>query len=124
MRSSSTRLEYALAHERLPKFGIKVVPVHFTNPLELAGALTPRTRIVYFETPVNPTAEVLDIAGIAAVARKVDALVVVDSTFASPAVQRPLEIGAALVVHSLTKYINGHGDVLGGAVLGLKDLVA
>jgi methionine-gamma-lyase len=108
----------------LPRFGIKVVPVDFTNPLKLARAVTSKTRIVYFETPVNPTAKVLDIAAIAAVAHQVGALVVVDSTFASPAVQRPLEFGADLVVHSLTKYINGHGDVLGGAVLGRKDLVA
>ena len=108
----------------LPRFGIKVVPVDFTNPLKLARAITSKTRIVYFETPVNPTAKVLDIAEIAAVAHQVGALVVVDSTFASPAVQRPLEFGADLVVHSLTKYINGHGDVLGGAVLGRKDLVA
>lgn len=107
----------------VPRFGIKVVPVDVGNPLELARALTSRTRIVYFETPVNPTAEVLDIAAIAAAAHQVGALVVVDSTWASPAVQRPLELGADLVVHSLTKYINGHGDVLGGAVLGRKDLI-
>jgi methionine-gamma-lyase len=74
--------------------------------------------MVYFETPVNPTAEVLDIAAIAARARAVGALVVVDSTYASPALQRPLEHGAHLVLHALTKYINGHGDLLGGAILG------
>lgn len=107
----------------VPRFGIKVIAVDFGNPLELARALTSRTRIVYFETPVNPTAEILDIAAIAAAAHHVGALVVVDSTWASPAVQRPLELGADLVVHSLTKYINGHGDVLGGAVLGRKDLI-
>jgi methionine-gamma-lyase len=107
----------------LPRFGIKVVPVDVGNSLKLARALTSRTRIVYFETPVNPTAQVLDIAAIAEVAHKVGALVVVDSTWASPAVQRPLELGADLVVHSLTKYINGHGDVLGGAVLGKRELV-
>jgi methionine-gamma-lyase len=107
----------------IPRFGIKVVPVDVGNRLELARALTSKTRIVYFETPVNPTGEVLDIAAIAEVARQVGALVVVDSTWASPAVQRPLEFGADLVVHSLTKYINGHGDVLGGAVVGRRELV-
>jgi methionine-gamma-lyase len=74
--------------------------------------------MVYFETPVNPTAEVLDIAAIAQRAHAVGARVVVDSTFASPAVQRPAEHGADLVLHSLTKYINGHGDLLGGILLG------
>lgn len=118
---SNTR---ALTQGGLPRFGIKVVPIDLADPSRLAGALTPRTRIVYFETPVNPTAQVLDIAAIAAAAHQAGAMVVVDSTFASPAVQRPLELGADLVLHSLTKYINGHGDVLGGAVLGRKDLIA
>lgn len=117
---SNTR---SLMRDGIPRFGIKVVPVDVGNPLKLARALTPKTRIVYFETPVNPTAEVLDIAAIAEVAHQVGAIVVVDSTWASPAVQRPLELGADLVMHSLTKYINGHGDVLGGAVVGNKDLV-
>jgi methionine-gamma-lyase len=114
----------SLMGEGLPRFGIKVVPADLGDPRNLSGAFTSGTRIVFFETPVNPTAAVLDIAAIATAAHKVGALVVVDSTFASPAVQRPLELGADLVLHSLTKYINGHGDVLGGAVLGRRDLVA
>lgn len=118
---SNTR---ALTQGGLPRFGIKVISVDLADPSRLASALTPRTRIVYLETPVNPTAQVLDIAAIAAAAHQAGAIVVVDSTFASPAVQRPLEHGADLVLHSLTKYINGHGDVLGGAVLGRKDLAA
>ena len=84
----------------------------------LAAAITPRTKLVYLETPINPTAEVLDIKAVAAVAHARGVKVAVDSTFASPAVQRPIEHGADLVVHSLTKYINGHGDLLGGAVIG------
>lgn len=107
----------------LPRFGIKVVPVDLANPANLAAALSPRTRIVYFETPINPTAGVLDIAAIADRAHEAGAIVVVDGTFASPALQRPIEFGADLVLHSLTKYINGHGDVLGGAVLGRRELV-
>jgi methionine-gamma-lyase len=107
----------------LPRFGIKVVPVDLATPANLEAALTPRTRIVYFETPVNPTAAVLDIAAIAERAHAGGAIVVVDGTFASPALQRPIELGADLVLHSLTKYINGHGDVLGGAVLGRADLI-
>ena len=109
---------FALTQDALPRFGIEVVPVDMSNPANLDGVLSRRTRIVYFETPVNPTAEVLDIAAIAARGRAVGAMVVVDSTFASPALQRPLDHGAHVVLHALTKYINGHGDLLGGAVLG------
>lgn len=108
----------ALTGEGLTRFGIDVIPVDLSEPANLLPALTPRTRLVYFETPTNPTAEVLDIAAIAELAHGAGLRVVVDSTFASPAVQRPLEHGADIVVHSLTKYINGHGDILGGIVLG------
>lgn len=108
----------ALTEDALPRFGIKVVPVDMSEPANLDPVLSRRTKMVYFETPVNPTAEVLDIAAISARARAVGALAVVDSTYASPALQRPLEHGAHLVLHALTKYINGHGDLLGGAVIG------
>ncbi len=108
----------ALTEDALPRFGIKVVPVDLSDPANLDPVLSRATRMVYFETPVNPTAEVLDIAAIAGRARAAGAMVVVDSTYASPALQRPLEHGAHLVLHALTKYINGHGDLLGGAVLG------
>jgi methionine-gamma-lyase len=109
---------FALTQDALPRFGINVVPVDISEPANLDPVLSRRTKMVYFETPVNPTAEVLDIAAIAVRARAVGALVVVDSTYASPALQRPLEHGAHLVLHALTKYINGHGDLLGGAILG------
>ena len=109
---------FALTQDALPRFGIDVVPVDMSEPANLDRVLSQRTKMVYFETPVNPTAEVLDIAAIAARARAVGALVIVDSTYASPALQRPLEHGAHLVLHALTKYINGHGDLLGGAILG------
>ncbi len=114
----------AMLGEGLPRFGIKIVPADLTTPDALDAALTPRTRLVYFETPVNPTSDVLHIAALAAKAHKAGTQVVVDSTFASPALQRPLEHGADLVVHSLTKYINGHGDALGGAILGSRDTIA
>ncbi len=109
---------FALTQDALPRFGVNVVPVDMSNPANLDRVLSRRTKMVYFETPVNPTAEVLDIAAIAARARAVGAMAVVDSTYASPALQRPLEHGAHLVLHALTKYINGHGDLLGGAILG------
>lgn len=108
----------ALVSEGLPRFGIKVVKVDLSDPANLGPAITRNSRLVYFETPINPTAEVLDIAAIATIAHSANLRVVVDSTFASPALQRPIEHGADIVVHSLTKYINGHGDLLGGIVLG------
>lgn len=114
----------ALMRDGIPRFGIKVVPVDLSDPANLDAVLTERTRLVYFETPVNPTSEILDIRAIAERARKVGARVAVDGTFASPALQRPLEHGADIVLHSLTKYINGHGDVLGGALLGDRETIA
>ena len=104
--------------QALPRFGIKVVKADMRDADALAAAITPKTKLVYLETPINPTAEVLDIKAVATVAHARGVKVAVDSTFASPAVQRPIEHGADLVVHSLTKYINGHGDLLGGAVIG------
>ena len=115
---------FALAHDGLPRFGLKVIAADLSDPNNLDAVLGPRTKLVYFETPVNPTAQVLDIAAIAARAHAARVRVVVDSTFASPAVQRPIEHGADLVLHSMTKYINGHGDLLGGCVLGDADTIA
>lgn len=113
----------ALTETGLPRFGVKVVPVDLADPANLDAAITPRTKLVYFETPVNPLSTVLDIAAITARAGAAGVTVAVDSTFASPALQRPIEHGADVVVHSLTKYISGHGDVLGGAVLGRAETI-
>ncbi len=115
---------FALAHEAIPRFGIRVIPVDLSDPANLDTIDPTGVKLVYFETPVNPTAEILDIAAIAARAHAFGARVVVDSTFASPAVQRPLEHGADMVLHSLTKYINGHGDLLGGAVIADAETIA
>ncbi|WP_246526559.1 trans-sulfuration enzyme family protein [Plastoroseomonas hellenica] len=114
----------ALTETGLPRFGIKVIPVDLADPANLDRVATGRTKLVYFETPVNPLSAVLDIAAIANRAHALGIPVAVDSTFASPALQRPIEHGADLVVHSLTKYISGHGDVLGGAVLGRAGTIA
>ncbi|MET2831112.1 aminotransferase class I/II-fold pyridoxal phosphate-dependent enzyme [Mesorhizobium shangrilense] len=108
----------AMVEQAVPRFGIKVVAVDLSEPDNLDGAITDRTRLVFFETPVNPLSRILDIAAIAERAHARGVKVAVDSTFASPALQRPLEHGADIVIHSLTKYINGHGDALGGAILG------
>ena len=108
----------ALTEEGLPRFGVKLVKIDLSEPEALNGAITPKSRFVYFETPINPTGDVLDIRALSEVAHAAGLTVVVNSTFASPALQRPLEHGADLVVHSLTKYINGHGDLFGGVVVG------
>lgn len=108
----------AMVEQALPRFGIRVVPVDLSDPGRLDAAITGRTRLVYAETPVNPLSAILDIAAIAERAHARGVKLAVDSTFASPALQRPIEHGADIVLHSLTKYINGHGDALGGALLG------
>ncbi|WP_254459205.1 cystathionine gamma-synthase [Xanthomonas sacchari] len=93
--------------------------VDLTDPAAFEAAIRPTTKMVWIETPTNPMLKIVDIAGIAAIARKHGLLVVVDNTFASPLLQRPLALGADIVVHSATKYLNGHSDMVGGmAVVG------
>jgi cystathionine gamma-lyase len=94
------------------------------SPAGFARQLTPATRLVWIETPTNPLLQILDIAGIAEVAHKASARLVVDNTFASPYLQQPLRLGADVVVHSTTKYLGGHSDVVGGAVIGGRELLA
>jgi cystathionine gamma-lyase len=93
------------------------------SPAGFAKIITPKTRLVWIETPTNPLLQILDIAAIAELARKVKAPLAVDNTFASPYLQQPLRLGADLVVHSTTKYLGGHSDVVGGAVVGRRDLL-
>lgn len=93
------------------------------SPAGFASILTPATRLVWIETPTNPLLQVLDIAAIADLAHRRGALFAVDNTFASPYLQRPIEHGADLVVHSTTKYLGGHSDVIGGAVIGRRDVL-
>lgn len=97
--------------------GCRVQPTDLSNLESVAAAITPRTRLVWIESPTNPRLLVADIAAIAAVAHANSALVVVDNTFATPYFQRPFELGADLVVHSVTKYLAGHSDLIQGAVL-------
>ena len=119
---------YAATHqlltELLPaKYGITTTLVDSADPGSVAAAMRPETRLVHVETPANPTTKITDVAAVASVAHDCGALLCVDATFATPVLQRPLESGADLVVHSLTKYINGHGDAMGGAVIGPAALV-
>src|SRR5437764_4926227 len=88
-----------------------------------AKIITPKTKLVWIETPTNPLLQILDIAAIAELAHKVGAKLAVDNTFASPALQQPLKLGADYVVHSTTKYLGGHSDVVGGAVIGGRELL-
>ena len=114
-----------LLRERLPKLGITTTFVDSTREA-YAAAVTSQTRVVYVETPSNPTLAIVDISAIAELARSLGRsrpLVVVDGTFATPFAQAPLALGADLVVHSMTKGIGGHGDVIGGAVIGSASLV-
>jgi methionine-gamma-lyase len=115
---------YRLLHELLPgKYGIKTTLADSTDTETVKAAVRPNTKLIHIETPANPTLKVSDIALIAEIAHGAGALLSVDNTFASPYNQRPSELGADLSVESLTKYINGHGDAMGGAVLGRKSLI-
>ena len=112
-----------VARQTLPRFGIEVTPVDTTDPGNVSNALRENTRMIWLETPSNPLLKIADIASISKIAKARDALLVVDSTFATPIASRPLQLGADLVVHSLTKYIGGHGDAMGGAVCGSKEIL-
>ena len=107
-----------LAEDLLRGMGVDVVRANMSDLEEVREATTPGTKLVYAETPVNPILRLTDLAAVAEIAHAVGAPLAVDSTFASPIGTRPVEFGADFVVHSLTKYISGHGDTLGGAVLG------
>ncbi|MDZ7875962.1 MAG: aminotransferase class I/II-fold pyridoxal phosphate-dependent enzyme [Rhizobium sp.] len=113
-----------LTQRVLPDFGIEVTPVNMARLDLVEAAMRPNTRLVHCESPVNPILRIVDLEALAAIAHKHGALISVDSTFATPVATRPLTLGVDLVIHSLTKFINGHGDVLGGAVIGRKDLIA
>lgn len=107
----------------MKRFGIDTTFVSGTDPASWAAAATKATRMLYLETPANPTMEVYDIEAYAAVAKKAGALLVVDNCFCTPVLQRPLELGADVVIHSATKYLDGQGRVLGGAVLGKREVI-
>jgi cystathionine gamma-lyase len=101
----------------LAQFGLEASFIDMTDPARVRAAMRPNTRLVWLETPSNPMLKIFDIAAIAEVARERGVPLAVDNTFATPMLQRPLALGATLVVHSTTKYLNGHSDVVGGAVL-------
>jgi len=107
---------YGFITHLLPKYGVKAIAGDFTKPKDIENQITPSTKLIYFETPTNPSMEIIDVAEVCRIAKKYGIKVAVDNTFASPYFQRPIELGADIVIHSATKYISGHGDTLGGVV--------
>ncbi|MEL7448204.1 MAG: methionine gamma-lyase [Pseudomonadota bacterium] len=114
---------YSLMHESLPRFGINTSFVDTADLAAVKAAIRPETRLVYLETPSNPNLGLCDIAAIADIAHENGAVVAVDNTFCTPYLQRPLDLGADIVVHSATKYLNGHGDVIAGFVVGTQSFI-
>jgi O-succinylhomoserine sulfhydrylase len=107
----------------LKRFGVETTFVSATDTAEWRAAVRPNTRLFFLESPSNPLTEISDIAALAAIAKESGAWLAVDNCFCSPILQRPLELGADIVIHSATKYLDGQGRVLGGAVLGRKELL-
>ena len=113
---------YRLLNELLNnKFGVETTIVDTSDPENVRKAIRPNTKLIHIETPGNPTLTISDIKAIADIAHENNALLSVDNTFASPYNQRPVELGADFSIESLTKYINGHGDAMGGAIIGKKE---
>ena len=104
-------------------WGLQTAYTEDPTPAGFAKLMTPNTKLIWIETPTNPMLQILDIAALAELAHKHSALLVVDNTFASPYLQQPISLGADLVVHSTTKYLGGHSDVVGGAVVGRANLI-
>ena len=108
---------YRLTTQLLVHFGLEFSFVDTSDPAVVLGAFRPNTKMIYIETPTNPTLRITDISSMAKLANERHATLVVDNTFLTPYLQRPIELGAHIVVHSLTKYLNGHSDATGGAVV-------
>tara|TARA_R100000365_G_C2745588_1_gene74498 strand:+ start:2513 stop:3763 length:1251 start_codon:yes stop_codon:yes gene_type:complete len=109
---------FAFMRDGLSRFGVKITHVDLRDPEKLAAAISDTTRVVYFETPANPNMRLVDIRAVSDIARAVGALTIVDNTYASPLLTRPIELGADFVLHSATKYLGGHGDLVAGIVCG------
>jgi O-succinylhomoserine sulfhydrylase len=107
----------------LPKWGIESTYFDMTQPDSLEAAIRPNTKMLYLETPSNPGLDIIDIELVASICKKHNILFVVDNCFATPAAQQPIKFGADLVLHSATKFLDGQGRVLGGVVVGRKDLI-
>ena len=114
---------YALINHQLRKFGIEVSFVDMTNPSNIETVIQENTKVIFLETPINPNLVVLDIEKIANIAKKHQILSIVDNTFLTPVLQQPGKFGIDIVVHSATKYLNGHGDVVAGIICGTNEMI-
>ncbi len=114
---------YDFLNRKLPALGAATTFVASTRLEEFERAIRPNTRLIYFETPSNPVLEILDIEGLAGLARSRNLPLMIDNTFASPALQQPVALGVDVVVHSATKYLCGHGDAMGGIIAGRRDVI-
>ena len=115
---------YRLLASVMSRWGVDFDTADLGDPKALGSAVRPQTKVVWVETPTNPLLKIVDIAAVSAVARGAGARCIVDNTFASPYLQRPLELGADVVVHSVTKYLGGHSDLVGGAIVTNDDALA
>ena len=115
---------YGLLTEELPRFGISTTMADMRDPASYEAAIQPNTKLLYIETLTNPVLKVCDISAMVDVAKRHNLLLIIDNTFASPWGCQPLNLGADLVIHSTTKYLGGHSDIIGGAVIGPKELIA
>ena len=113
-----------MSHDLLPRMGIRITRVNMSDLDAVRTVVIPGTKLVYIETPCNPILRLTDIAAVANIAHDAGAQLAVDSTFATPMATRPLALGADFVLHSLTKYLGGHGDAIGGALLGAAEVMA
>ena len=115
---------YGLLTEEFPRFGISTTMADMRDPASYEAAIQPNTKILYSETLTNPVLKICDIEAMAEVAKRHNLLLIIDNTFASPWGCKPLTLGVDLVIHSTTKYLGGHSDILGGAVVGSKEHIA
>jgi len=114
---------FALFKKILPRLGIDVTFTDTSDATQLESAITPKTKFVFTETPANPTLKIVDIPACVRICQARNIPLCVDNTFATPYLQRPFEMGADIVVHSMTKYFGGHGDIIGGVLVGKKDFI-
>jgi methionine-gamma-lyase len=114
---------FALMNHQLTRWGIEVSFVDMANPVEVEAAIKPNTKVMFLETPVNPNLAVYDLAVIGKIAQKHNIISIVDNTFLTPVLQQPKQYGIDIVVHSATKYLNGHGDVVAGIICGSNEMI-